>query len=253
MLNSFLNPPNHTELKGVDGMPDHIYTIYLITCSPNSKCYTGFTSRTIDYRWAIHKCNSEEEKSNYYLHNAIRKYESENFIIEEIYQSWDGDHCLNVMEEYFIRKFKSHMSEGGYNMTWGGTGCIGYKHTEEAKEKIRQANIGRKDPKERTQKRSEKLKGKPSWNKGKKHPPEMKTRGKNKNPSKQIGKKHTEEHIRNCSLAKRRNYLITFPAGHQEQIKGLGEFSKQYNLSLSGLKRSSRCGSYYKGYLVKKL
>lgn len=160
-----------------------ICSIYLIICINNNKLYTGFTSLLVEERWVTHLRDAKLGR-NYLLHNAIRKHGEGNFIIKEIYQSWDGEHCLNVMEEYFIRKFKSHMSEGGYNMTWGGEGTIGHKLSEEHKQKISLANIGKKASEETRQKMSNTRK------KVGNYPPTRK------------GESHSEESKKKMSLAK---------------------------------------------------
>jgi group I intron endonuclease len=76
-----------------------------------------------------HKTNYKTSNRKFY--DAIKKYGWNNFEWEVIYNSKDGDHCLNVMESHFIKEYNSLVV--GYNMTEGGDGCLGYKHTEEYK------------------------------------------------------------------------------------------------------------------------
>jgi len=91
--------------------------IYKITNIKNNKIYIGFTIQNIKDRWYGH-ISDTNNGSNLKIHNAIRKHGKESFRIEEIYTSKDKDHCLNIMEEYFIKHFDS--VNNGYNITYGG-------------------------------------------------------------------------------------------------------------------------------------
>lgn len=56
---------------------------------------------------------------------------------------------LNEREKYWITTFDSQNREVGYNLAEGGEGGvtrIGFKHTEETKEKIRNTKVGEKNP-----------------------------------------------------------------------------------------------------------
>jgi group I intron endonuclease len=69
---------------------------------------------------------------------AIRKYGGDNFKYEVLFtiDTDDIKHLkekLDFMERYYIRKFHSY--ENGYNMTLGGDGAAGTKHTEEFKQR----------------------------------------------------------------------------------------------------------------------
>jgi group I intron endonuclease len=107
--------------------------IYKIINLINKKCYVGF-----------HVTNLEYEKDFYYgssetLDNAIKKYGEDNFIkgiIEYIsINDW------KEKEKYWIIKMNSHVSLGGYNLTWGGDGTLGFKMNSLSKEKL--SNIAR--------------------------------------------------------------------------------------------------------------
>lgn len=94
-----------------------IYSIYKISNTINSKVYIGFT-KDVERRFKEHKKSHNNIKINSKFYSATRKYGFENFKIEIIYQSLDGIHCLEVMEQYFIELYDSyHM---GYNSTFGG-------------------------------------------------------------------------------------------------------------------------------------
>lgn len=127
----------------------NIYTIYSAFCIVTQKRYIGF-----DSNWPNRmKCHKREHKkqNNIKFYNAIRKYGWQNFIWEILYQSKDGEHCLNVMEPFFINEFNSFIN--GYNMTVGGNkGPVlngsenpmwGKTHTINTRNKLSIVNKGR--------------------------------------------------------------------------------------------------------------
>ena len=130
--------------------------IYCYT-SPNGKRYIGQTVNP--------KARMRQHKNCYggnYFHKAIKKYGFENFIYDELIRvkSYNQDNLkllLNTLEKFYIRKYKSSDNRFGYNLTEGGEGSTGYKHTDESKRKM-----------------SEFQKGKIPWNKGKQMSEEQK-------------------------------------------------------------------------------
>lgn len=112
-----------------------IYTIYKSTCLSTGKSYIGFDSRWPS-RKREHMAAYQLEQNNVVFYNAIRKYGWEDFEWEVLYQSIDRDHTLNEMENYFIEQYRTYIHFEdccGYNMTLGGDGTFGYKHTEHYK------------------------------------------------------------------------------------------------------------------------
>jgi group I intron endonuclease len=105
----------------------NIYTIYKAVNEINGKCYIGFTVNFHRRKNAHLNRSFNLKNKNYHckLYRAIRKYGWDNFEWEIIYQSLDGEHCLNVMESYFIEFYDSF--NNGYNMTLGGEGILGRK------------------------------------------------------------------------------------------------------------------------------
>ena len=97
----------------------NIYSIYRATNTNTGKVYVGHATRWPG-RMAAHKCQSKTIQNKFY--NAIRKYGWESFQWHVIYQSMDGDHCLKVMEPYFIAEYDSF--KNGYNSTLGGEGNL---------------------------------------------------------------------------------------------------------------------------------
>lgn len=112
--------------------------IYKVTNKVNNKKYIGFTKNELKKRKNQHK-NKANNNSQFAFHKAIRKYGWDNFEWEIIYESWDGEHCLTVMEPYFIAEYDSY-GQNGYNMDTGGKkGMLGVKRkplTEEQKNNI---------------------------------------------------------------------------------------------------------------------
>ena len=97
--------------------------IYKIQNKINNKIYVDKTVNTIQERWLEH-INEADKQDNTLLHKAIYKYGKDNFYIDKIEEcSCD---ILNEREIYYIALFHSHMSEGGYNMTYGGEGATKY-------------------------------------------------------------------------------------------------------------------------------
>jgi hypothetical protein len=77
------------------------------------------------------------KKSMYVFYKAMTKYGCENFQWDCIYQSKDDHHTKNVMEEHFINEYRSYVGFkdcNGYNMTTGGDGTRGHRHTDQQKE-----------------------------------------------------------------------------------------------------------------------
>jgi len=126
--------------------------IYKITNIVNGKTYVGFTSKSIERRFIEHKSDARKCANNMPLGRSIRKYGEENFIIEEL-ERGDAKYLLSERETYWIDKIHPD-----YNVTMGGEGMLGYKHTPESIEKIRKVHIGRKESEKSKRSRAQKIK-----------------------------------------------------------------------------------------------
>lgn len=95
-------------------------------------------TNNLQKRFNGHKSDSYNENShsyNYPLHKAIRKYGIENFTFE-VLESGLTQEQANKQEQYWIETKKTHISQGGYNITQGGDSHTGQKLTwEQLKEK----------------------------------------------------------------------------------------------------------------------
>ena len=124
--------------------------VYLITNTVNNKQYVGVTYRGYEARFREH-INDALNNSKTMLHNAIRKYGQQCFMIE-LLESNIPDSLIDKKEMYYISKYKTFYADGGYNMTLGGGGMAGYKHTKEAIHKISASLKGHIYPKSRNHK-----------------------------------------------------------------------------------------------------
>lgn len=134
----------------------NIYSIYKVENLINGKVYIGFDSKW-PKRYSDHKrCYTKNANTLFY--NSIKKYGWDNFKWDVIYQSKDLEHCLNVMEPFFISEYKS-LGEG-YNMTPGGEGKkLGSFESKETRLKKSIAHTGLKPKPESVLKQIQTRKG----------------------------------------------------------------------------------------------
>ena len=106
--------------------------IYKATNKENGKIYIGQSVETLAKRKAIHIRDANNNNSLYF-HKALRKYGVDNFKWQVICICPNID-ILNEQEVYYIAFYDSF--NNGYNLTKGGDGTVGYKFSEEQKEKM---------------------------------------------------------------------------------------------------------------------
>lgn len=140
-----------------------MYCVYKHTV-PNGKIYIGITGRKPSARWK----NGNGYVNNNYFWKAIQKYGWDNIRHDVIFEGLTKEEaCQKEIE--LIAFYKSNQREYGYNVSSGGElSSFGFRHTEEAKQRIRKALTGRRASEELRAKLSEAHKGKVSPNKGKK-------------------------------------------------------------------------------------
>lgn len=114
--------------------------IYKATNIINNKVYIGQTIHTLSVRKAQHE-RSHEYGYKTAFSNAIRKYGKENFIWEVIYET-NSIEDLNEKESYYIKYYKSLVTENGYNLKGGGGNDF---LTQEVKNKIGESQLGEKN------------------------------------------------------------------------------------------------------------
>lgn len=110
--------------------------IYKIT-NPKGKVYIG-KSVDVERRMGEYSRLSCEDQP--LLYNSLLKYGFDSHIIDLLIMSDDDDY-LKTMEIYYIDLYKSNLSRHrklnvGLNLTDGGDGSTGYKHSEESLAKM---------------------------------------------------------------------------------------------------------------------
>lgn len=131
--------------------------IYMHTNTITNKSYIGQTINGMMYRWRSHCRDAENMVApNNHFHRAIRKYGNDvwehQVLIDDVPQD-----LLNEYEQNMIEKYDTFNS--GYNSNIGGGSAIGYKHTQEQKDKIGKAHKGKKKKPESVEKQRKALKG----------------------------------------------------------------------------------------------
>jgi group I intron endonuclease len=144
----------------------YIGRIYRIDNLENEKFYIGQTRTSLSRRFNDHKSDSRSGKVNMVLYNAMRKYGTEMFTIEdvEVFEAEtkeDLSKILNEKETYYISVLKPN-----YNTAPGGLGHTGCKWTEERRIRFKERmsgegnhNFGKPLSEETKNKLSEALKG----------------------------------------------------------------------------------------------
>lgn len=97
------------------------YYIYRITCLVNKKKYIGLTGVSVEHRWKQHL--ESINSSNFALHNAIRKYGANNFIVETLKEKLTKEEACFWEQQFIIGE--DTISPKGYNLTRGGEGVGG--------------------------------------------------------------------------------------------------------------------------------
>jgi hypothetical protein len=180
--------------------------------SPSGKSYIGQTIRPIEERLKEHKKTHNDCVA---ISNAIQKYGWDNFE-KHWYEVPDDD--LNDHEALMIEVLGTMVPEG-YNLKEGGgshgrmseatrrrmseaqqgqkNGFYGKTHTEKAKQKLREINMGKITSDETKQKQREALQGEKSPFFGKKQSEETKQ----KNRESQLGKTMSDKTKEKISVA----------------------------------------------------
>lgn len=148
-----------------------MYTVYQHKNKINGKVYIGITSQKPEQRWGSQGCNY---KSSPHFYSAIQKYGWDNFEHNILFTDLTKEQaCLK--EQALIKEYNSINREFGYNSTSGGDiftmneetkqkisqamignqNSLGHPCSEEKKEKISNAQKGRKFTEEHKQKLSE--------------------------------------------------------------------------------------------------
>lgn len=102
--------------------------VYLIRNNINGKIYVG--------KHSTDNLDDGYMGSGNLIKAAIKKYGIDNFT--KVYLAFaDTEQKLNWFEKFYIRKFNTQDQTIGYNLTAGGDGVLGLKHSEKAIQKMK--------------------------------------------------------------------------------------------------------------------
>lgn len=129
-----------------------MFFCYKITNLINRKVYIGKTNRP-HARWIEHRTRVK----NYPLSNAIKKYGISNFSFKIIAIS-ESESAINKAESLYIKLHRSNINiygkSFGYNLTDGGEGISGWKHSPATLQRMSEVHKGIHPTKENLMKRS---------------------------------------------------------------------------------------------------
>jgi group I intron endonuclease len=113
--------------------------LYRVTNLANGKTYIGITTKGLRKRFKVHR-DAAGQGRGAVIGAAIRKYGKDNFHFETLIvcPTWE---YAKEMECRCIAAFRPE-----YNLTAGGDGCLGYKHTPASLKRLSEANKGKKKP-----------------------------------------------------------------------------------------------------------
>lgn len=116
-------------------------TIYVLVNLINGKSYIGVAA-DITVRLGQHARGRSDGEQR--ICQAIRKHGWDNFAVAVIDRSDDYRHAVNMLEPLYISKYGTTNRDVGYNVTEGGEGAKGYRHTAESRAKMSALAKGRK-------------------------------------------------------------------------------------------------------------
>lgn len=167
---------------------DYTPVVYCAT-APSGKQYVGCSVRGLDSR--KHEHQSRHRHRNLPFYKALCKYGFDSFSWEILWQGGDPDE-MYAKEREFIASMNTKVPRG-YNLADGGGGPLGWIPSEETKQKIREANLGKTISEETKRKISLTKKGRAG------HKVSAETKRKLREVN--LGKRHTEESKRKMSAA----------------------------------------------------
>lgn len=116
--------------------------VYLLHNTVNDKLYVGKTVRTLDERWNGHVSCARRNDNDMLICRAIKKH-GVNVFDRRVLEICD-ESIVSEQEKFWIAELKTHVSQGGYNLTLGGEGTSGYKFSDAGRAKLRALGLGRK-------------------------------------------------------------------------------------------------------------
>ena len=122
------------------------YIVYCHINKINNKKYIGIT-KNIKNRWRANGAGyynyKKDSQHQSYFYNAIQKYGWDNFQHIILLKNLTFEEACQYQKKY-IKDLNLQDEKYGYNMTSGGEGTPNRIVTDETKEKLSQANLGKK-------------------------------------------------------------------------------------------------------------
>lgn len=182
-----------------------VFTAYVATNVVTGKKYVGITSVTVADRWRRHIAEARRRYRNGPMQWALRKHGQTAFevVAAACSRSWAD---IYAVERVLIAQEGSR-SPGGYNLTDGGQGVLGLRHSPESVRRQSELARGRRHTEE-----TKRLIGKGA--RGRKHSPEATAAI----SAARKGKKLSAEHRLKLSEAKLGKKLPPRSVEHCERI-----------------------------------
>ncbi len=114
-----------------------LWCLYTIENQVNGKQYIGISSN-VARRWLRHKSGQGSKL----VYQAIKKYGLDLFKFDILCEGCEED--IKKLEIAVIEKL-STIAPRGYNLTAGGEGVVGYRHSEETRRKMGESRTGKRN------------------------------------------------------------------------------------------------------------
>jgi len=184
----FNNMTNHNSMCGY---------IYLVTNKITGEQYVGKTIRAVGVRWKQHIRKARSKNRVGYIDYAINKYGAKNFDVKTVCICFSLG-SLTKAEIDLIEYYDTY--NNGMNLTIGGEGTIGHKHSQETIQKMRESKLGDKSYNYGKRMSLEQRKKLSLAHKGKKLSEETKRKISEANK----GVKHSKEHMEKLFNSRRK-------------------------------------------------
>lgn len=209
----------------------------------NKKKYIGMTGKDPEIRWR----KGTNYRTCVAFRRAIEKYGWDGFDHVVLYTGLTREEACKKEQE-LIAQYHTTDPEFGYNICAGGGGMVGFHHSEETKQKLRERFAGENNP-----------------NYGKKLSPEQKERLLSFN----LGSKHTEERKKKIGDSLRgRHYqsekqkrivseMASHPVKRDDGViflsvkEAAASIGVKYSAISNSIRRKQRSGGHYWEYVDK--
>lgn len=233
--------------------------IYRITCTSTGKIYIGSAVNLRRRQYHHWYYLSHQSHKNPKLQAAWNKYGEEAFTFD-VLELVLLPELLTAREQYWFNKLKP-FGKKGYNISPTAGSSLGFRHSPEAREKMRKDRLGKKLSEEHKRKIGDASKGKP-------RPPEIIEKMRIANLGREfsathranirasaIGRKLSPETREKLSIAGRgrtmsesaralftsrnetlkKTFIITAPDGTEHTVHGLKPFCREHSLNSSAM------------------